>query len=890
MSSGIEQRHGIVVFPSLHWHKANTAKTSGQSADNPPPSKPFDLGESTFESILPGDVRRGDVVMITGERGTFKTAIAQNFLVKGLLDGESGLLISLANRPQLRGKPNMAPRARMIARELARDDSDGKPRFDWQSLRVPDTKICGDLGCKVSATKGEVCEWEYGLAGGGSAPRLIEVNFRSGMLLPEEFVQIVRDILDSCQDDMEATRFCRVVLDDVSMIGLSYPLLRTSSTTGDLFLSAFVELMRNYSLDLVMTGTTGGLGEANEAVYRATALADAVVSCQYCNVFGDRYVTVRGQGLMRPRDTERAVGIESVPAVVHWHPPSPRRTNAQFVSSPEVDMAMGTFHLDLDLLEGLVGFDSGNIRRPGILVYLFSQYKEDPLGLYTDGSREHGGADRGPTSQREDRNEPEGLAPTGTETAAQEGPFARIATAQARLRLGVHERYNASLQTLIESAFGRPEAPPLSGHPRPDYGPEVSIARFDSTESEAVHDSLKLLRGGRPVDHTVLYSLDEFWETDPEFEKILTTGAGRGDDDRDDGPNELKEHIVLWSKTDCVRPYYANVLLLAYRADVPPKRPGLKRNPESWEEVLSLARAKKEAWERRPINGGMNPWDSFGRAFWFDQSAQETLACALMDALLTGSTKRTRDQIKSDYGSYLAAWESAGAPASRTLQRARSSLSSKLQRVIAPKKLRPAQKRQLAALAELFHTMQIQDRWRRRLCPNACVYLCWYSQLRDLIDEYPALAERLKVAALPGGGFRGDWFLGIHQGSVSIGLGREVLKILCSRSEQYKRFALGVGLPTLEEFYKPRSGEDPGFFAWPGGLNVKVKQVREIHRNALSRSIIKDYQKIRAALATLAFQLTPFSGCKHDDEGIRETVERLGAQVSILAAPDPWEA
>ena len=39
--------------------------------------------------------------------------------------------------------------------------------------------------------------------------------------------------------------------------------------------------MRNHRVDLVMTGTTGDLDAANDAVNRGAALADTVVSCKF---------------------------------------------------------------------------------------------------------------------------------------------------------------------------------------------------------------------------------------------------------------------------------------------------------------------------------------------------------------------------------------------------------------------------------------------------------------------------------------------------------------------------------------------------------------------------------------------------------------------------------
>ncbi|MCX5675251.1 MAG: hypothetical protein NTX87_09600 [Planctomycetota bacterium] len=958
-SSGPASARGVVVYPSLHWHVSTTDPLSeGQQRG----ADKFDLGEEGFGQILPRGVKRGDVVTIEGERGTFKTTFAINFLAQGLLKGESVLLISLADRPQLLGDQKIEkaektvspsatpadrpplpgdqkegpPRTRMIARELLASALKKlmQARGNARELRPADLEVGSepfwrefvsvlgqagkgpsnqdDWSTLTGKSKGQINAWvnpyrrkpvkDQSQNGQWQDPdpRLIEVNFKSGMLQPEEFVQIVRAILEKLPPPVVVrhgmTRIRRVVLDDVSLIGLSYPFLRRSSTTGDLFLPAFVHLMRNYGVDLVMSGTTGHLPEANEAVQRAVALADAVVSCRYCNVFGNQYVTVRGQGLMVAGEEKGASRAESVLAVV-------RRYRCSSEDDP------GTFELDLKQLEGLVGFESGEIRRPGVLLYLFSQYKYEPLCLYPGtGARE-------PCSARPDI---------------------------AKRKQGVHERYNVSLQTLIESAFGRPQTSAVPAATRQAGTPEVSVVSFDSTEAEAVHDSLNLLQSG-PIDRTVIYSVDEFCSTEeqrkPEEKPGTANGSGAtaskaepsvGEQPRraplttgakKDDEGKRRRHIVHWEDSTVVRPYYANVLLLAYRTDTEilgnPKiasgdsadkgccewvneaihlQPGDElRAPDSWTWVAALARALKDAWLKPlVVPEGSDP-DCFkqGPAFWFDRSAPETLSCALMDALIAAGYGDQVLKIREHKVEEL--WDDE-----RELKRLRGDQDELCKTFIdelksrTPAHLTDKESRELMALTTLFNKTDSADPHQRRLPKNACVYLCWYSQLRDLIDECPDLAERLNVFALPAGGFTGDWFVGIARGSVSIGLGREVLDTLCSPAEEYKRFARGVGLPTLKEFYPKGKGDPdaPRFFAWPRGEHVGVERLLEIHFHALSREFIPEYRNFRSALATVALQLTPMTGSRRDDKkedwekewmpSIQQNVSRLCRQVQAL--------
>jgi hypothetical protein len=381
--------------------------------------------------------------------------------------------------------------------------------------------------------------------------------------------------------------------------------------------------------------------------------------------------------------------------------------------------------------------------------------------------------------------------------------------------------------------------------------------------------------------------------------------------------------------------------IVAWRS--PPHDP-----PErSWLGVRNLAKDIQTKWEGKPLSD-LGDCGTVKHAFWFDQSATETLACALMDALIAGSNKR--EAIHSKHEAYRGNLEKAAkvlreclnkaaearqnlddlkkqtpkarkAPrdlearlvkshkaferaerhvelaldafqkAEKRATKAGLSIGNKLHQAIA-RDLTKGQEAEVTALTALFHMMELGDRYRRRLIPNAGVYLCWYSQLRDLIDEYPQLAERLDVCPLPAGGFTGDWFVGIHTGSVSVGLGREVLDILCRRSEQHKRFIAGVGLPTRAEFYSPLKADgtpnknslvSPRLFAWPGGSHVWLDDLRQIHRGALSRSFIKNYVTFRADLSAVALQLTRLSGSELPGKRkIRKIVGRLARQIRML--------
>jgi hypothetical protein len=158
----------------------------------------------------------------------------------------------------------------------------------------------------------------------------------------------------------------------------------------------------------------------------------------------------------------------------------------------------------------------------------------------------------------------------------------------------------------------------------------------------------------------------------------------------------------------------------------------------------------------------------------------------------------------------------------------------------------------------------------QKLIHNSATYICWYTQLRELIAEHPDLGSKLRVAALPGGGICGDWYLGLVQGSVSVKLGENIIKMLVGWDEDGRRFTEGVGLPVRE--YSKNGWSDTARKAWKRG-EVGLRDLIGIHSNAKKRSQISDYLRIRDTLAAICEQVI-FS-TDDDPESIRELVIRL---------------
>ncbi len=431
-----------------------------------------------------------------------------------------------------------------------------------------------------------------------------------------------------------------------------------------------------------------------------------------------------------------------------------------------------------------------------------------------------------------------------------------------------HERYNADIGTRLRAAFasGHDSGRSAAGEPSAagnlssgrDGASSVRILAFGSRESEAIHDALSVFREDEPIRETVIATVDAFWDS--------VVGSEEGSRKRFvrlDGMDPEMARAPLVVKRDksaipYVWPYYGNVLLLAYR------RKALDGGVFSWDKLCSRV---QDTWSGASPHGKDCP--PVSRRFWVDLSSPETLSCALLDAMVSDPSQEATSPDQGFDELYAAAVATGGLPKPR----------------------KKTLLRELAALQKLFHASEWasldrekQDEYRRVLPPDAMVYLCWYSQLRELIHREPRLANELKVCALPAGGFTGNWFIGVVKGSVSPALGQRVIEILCRRDEEYKRFAQGVGLPVHSAFRGQK------FFAWPGTDSVLLDGILDICASrARSRSWIEGYSSIRSRLCNLASLLTPLAGPPPDSHAgssgghvDKVVVSRVFAQVEML--------
>lgn len=368
-------------------------------------------------------------VAVIGPEMAGKSFVAGSFLWQGLNEGSDVLLIRFAETADFEIKncrmweKDKEPKPPSECTLLATEHG----IFEWarkygedihpavQALRHLLLSVNLHIGFSVQAVTWteddkKTMNWMTKKKNQKDSPLFIELAIKTSAVQPEYLVKVVRMIYHWGQQYRPNT-IRRAGLFQIETIGVSYPLLYNSPTASGLFLPALAHVFRYWGTPFVMTAETGGVAQAEEMVDKAKSLAAQTVTSKYQDVFGDRYVTVTG------------------PGAAEWEPNAPSSvTPAVFMQTKD----RKAFWLDFELLEGLVGFSTGNIRRPGVMLQFFQ-----------------GGT--------------------------------------------LHKKYNEHVKRLVGFALGATTNPRLALN---EPLPHVELKAFDSKDADSFHDSFSLLPTG----------------------------------------------------------------------------------------------------------------------------------------------------------------------------------------------------------------------------------------------------------------------------------------------------------------------------------------------------------------------------------------------------------
>ena len=785
----------VRIFPSLHYlvYATDISKNKHQEPEN----KTDYFCDQDINYYLSKEPPHGNSVLIEGTRDTFKTSLAHDFLMNGVLcDYDSHVLfIRFQDYSSLKDKLESFTITESCRNEIYDSgkkpknyrsfiENNGKPKPFWGETPTKAWEGFNLDNCTERETQKRFLS-SYISTFQDRSHRFTELVYQTGYILPEEFVHI---LLETILNKPKWEKPSRIAIEEIGRIGSSYPLLLKSKTAGGLFLSAVFHIIRNYGIKLVITGTTNDYPKSDEVINKVKTLVDDILTTKKINVFGDNFITIQGGRLSSAENPSRGdYPDENVPGVI----------------IPTEDQLI---KIDKEMLNGLVGFDTANIYRPGIDLYLFNENK-------------------------------------------------------------VQIEYNNEVQRLLNYAFNTWGEKTLSGEMIIEN--KIENKGFNDMSSPTFHDSLGLLQG-KPIKKTVVCMIDEFFvKNNKRINALVPINKKIVDEIFKDAEIFNPDKNEVYSL-----PYYDNVLVLVYNTDYYAKQPGVVFGDHKswslvdWIELEKIINAKKVSNPKKPVLDMIFETD-------------ETLCCLLLDALFSGLDNDTKKKLDSDQFDL-----------NELLDPILKNLGSKSAKYLV---------RNLIALKRIIKLCKRSNNWAVNntvktdrigaktetdigLIGNSIFYICWYSQLRDLLGCNPELSSKLEVFALPGGGFTGDWEVALLKGSVSANLGIEVLKFLCSKEEDYKRFVKGVGLPSKGRFYSgPKKLEniEACFQGWPNSkieisneLNgeiledlkvqksvtgqVTLPQIFKlyyIHSHAHKRSGIKNYSMLRNSLLILFKQL-----------------------------------
>ena len=282
---GIKKK--LEVLPSLHYRTNASAmfKMAEEIMNEKDGWTLFGIEE--MKAILPEHFLHRSknltqIITIIGDSGLYKSDLAINALLNGIYEGESGLIVRLSDRELFRYSG-----VRLSSELYGKIETRLQPSEKKQIVMQEE---CSDKdSSKVKQYKFNLHGWTPNFTEKGKEASLFEVSFKSGVLYPEEMVDELLRII-------EQKKIKRIVLADLKLIGVSYPFLVDSPTSGKIFLSAFLHIMRNYGVHVIITSSLSAQADSVDQINRARILSDAVLDIKQDSELTN--VTIFGEGLI----------------------------------------------------------------------------------------------------------------------------------------------------------------------------------------------------------------------------------------------------------------------------------------------------------------------------------------------------------------------------------------------------------------------------------------------------------------------------------------------------------------------------------------------------------------------------------------------------------------
>jgi len=316
-------RKKLDVFLSLHYLvSAVKDLNSERNVEGYKPVENNIFGIKIIDKVLPEyfksiDISHPQIISLTGKSGLYKSDLAVNALLYGMFEGikekdkdkgENALIIRLSDRDSFEVDGvrlcnevfNVIPKENILPNNSIDDNILNNiltkkyilPKIHKIVLsKTDDQKV--RLG-RFSAYKCGLKGWKIG------EKELYELTFKSGALMPEEFFEVVYNVIRDYQ-------IGRIAFLGLKLIGVSYPFLCDSETSGKLFLSALEQIARKHKIHLIVSAPDVDVEASKVEINKMIELSDTKIDLSLSMDKSEVYLTGGGNQIASEDASEKYI-------------------------------------------------------------------------------------------------------------------------------------------------------------------------------------------------------------------------------------------------------------------------------------------------------------------------------------------------------------------------------------------------------------------------------------------------------------------------------------------------------------------------------------------------------------------------------------------------------
>ncbi|MCU0286089.1 MAG: hypothetical protein MUF15_06785 [Acidobacteria bacterium] len=224
------------------------------------------------EEYLPGDA----AILLKGERGTHKFALALNYLFQGLRNGENVVLFNMGSAVDIKLIPQCSSE-KQNDRIFFNDETnnDHKPGFSLVNIssnidKPPEGKY------KIHwwrSGQNEHSNWQ-------NQANLFILDFDAGFLLPEEFIATFVNLVEwikSKGTEDQPTSIQRILINSTTLIKTRFPVLEEES----FLIPAFIRLTKCYGISSMIIDVPQQAAADAKKIVQLDALSDLIITLEH---------------------------------------------------------------------------------------------------------------------------------------------------------------------------------------------------------------------------------------------------------------------------------------------------------------------------------------------------------------------------------------------------------------------------------------------------------------------------------------------------------------------------------------------------------------------------------------------------------------------------------